>query len=125
MRSWRGVICAAVLGLMTVSVPLFAHHGDAAYDTTKSVTVKGTLIDFQFINPHVEIFINVKGPDGKVAKWQGELTSPNMLSRRGWTKSIVKVGDQITLTGYQAKNGSPSLRLQKVIANGKEIYPTM
>jgi Family of unknown function (DUF6152) len=126
MRGWRGMMGAVVLGLLMVSVPLLAHHGEAAYDTAKSVTVKGTVTDFQFVNPHVEIFINVKDANGNVVKWQGELTSPNMLSRRGWTGTILKAGDTITLVGYRAKNGSPSLRLQRVVAgNGKELYPSL
>lgn len=115
---------AVLVGVLLVSAPMLAHHGDAAYDTTKVVTVKGTVAQFNFINPHVEIFIDVKGENGKVERWQGELTSPNMLARRGWTKSTLKLGEEITLAGYRAKNGAPSLRLQKVIgADGKQIYP--
>jgi Family of unknown function (DUF6152) len=117
-------LIAVIAAFLVISIPAFAHHGDAAYDTTKSVTVKGTVTDFQFINPHVEIFMNVKDASGAVVKWQGELTSPNRLSRLGWTSHTLKVGDEIVLVGYRAKNGAPSLRLQKVmLSTGKVLYP--
>ena len=64
----------------------FAHHGTANYDTTKSVTVKGAVTNFQFINPHVIISLDVKDDKGHVENWQGALTSPNRLTRTGWTK---------------------------------------
>ncbi len=99
-----------------------AHHGTANYDTTKSVTVKGPVTDFQFINPHVLIFMEVKDGQGKVQKWQGELTSPNRLTRVGWSKSSIKPGDEITISGYPAKSGSPEIWIQKVVlASGQEL----
>jgi hypothetical protein len=100
----------------------FAHHGTANYDTTKSVTVKGPVTDFQFINPHVLIFMDGKDETGKEQKWQGELTSPNRLSRVGWTKSSLKPGDTITIGGYPTKSGSPEIWIQKVVlASGEEL----
>lgn len=100
----------------------FAHHGAAAYDMAKAVTVKGTVSDFQFINPHVLITIDVKGDNGVVQKWEGELTSPNHLARAGWTKSTLKVGDTITLMGAGAKSGSSTIWIRKIVAsNGEEI----
>jgi hypothetical protein len=100
----------------------FAHHGTANYDTTKSVTVKGPVTDFQFINPHVLIFLDGKDETGKEQKWQGELTSPNRLSRVGWTKSSLKPGDTITIGGYPTKSGSPEIWIQKVVlASGEEL----
>lgn len=124
MRRRVPTLIAAFAALLMISIPALAHHGDAAYDTTKLVTVKGTVSDFQFINPHVEIFINVKNPNGSMEKWQGELTSPNHLAREGWTRHTLKPGDEIELVGYRAKNGAPSLRLQKVMfSSGQVIYP--
>lgn len=90
---------AVSVGLLMVSGPMLAHHGTAAYDTTKSVTVQGTVTEFQFVNPHVEIYFDVKGDKGNVEKWQAEATSPNHLARAGWTKNTLKPGDQITATG--------------------------
>jgi hypothetical protein len=107
--------------LFVLAGPAFAHHGAAAYDMSKSVTVAGTITDFQFVNPHVLIAMDVKDPSGKVEKWQGELTSPNHLARAGWTKSTLKAGDQITLIGGPAKSGSPTMWIRKITKDGQEV----
>jgi hypothetical protein len=109
-----------VAALLLVSVSLFAHHGEANYDTSKVIDVKGTVADFRFINPHVLVYIDAKDESGKVAKWTCEATSPNLLLRRGWTKTTLKVGDEITASGHRAANGEPLLRLMKIVSNGKE-----
>src|SRR5579862_8990979 len=108
MRNKSLLLSLVVVGaLLILSGTAFAHHGSAAYDMSKTVTVSGTVTDFQFVNPHVLIAMDVKDTSGKVEKWQGELTSPNHLQRAGWTKSTLKLGDQITLLGGPAKSGSP------------------
>jgi len=115
-------IFALMVGLMTLASVAFAHHGTANYDTSKTVTVKGAVSDFQFINPHVLIAMDGKDESGKLQKWQGELTSPNRLSRVGWTKSSVKPGDTLTISGYPAKSGSPEIWIQKVVlGSGEEL----
>ena len=86
------------------------------------VTVTGTVTDFQFINPHVMITMDVKDPStGKIEKWEGELTSPNHLERAGWTKSTIKVGDEVTMTGSALKSGAPAMAIRKVMKNGQQI----
>ena len=102
----RTVVILLTVGLMAVSGSGFAHHGAANYDMRKSVTVKGTVTDFVFKNPHTLIYIDVKGETGEIQKWQGELTSPNHLARAGWSRSTVKVGDEITLIGAPSKSGA-------------------
>jgi len=102
-------------GLLMVSYPTFAHHGFARYDTAKLVTVKGTVTDFQFINPHCQIYFEVKDDKGEVEKWEGELTAPSKLSRAGWTKHTLNPGDQITVGGYPGKNDPHTLWIQKLI----------
>ncbi|HZP33520.1 MAG TPA: DUF6152 family protein [Candidatus Acidoferrales bacterium] len=115
------VFSALALALSALA-PAWAHHGEANYDQDKAVTVTGKVADFQFINPHVLIYLDVKGEDNTVTRWVGEATSPNLLLRRGWDKNTIKVGDVVTATGHQAKNGSPTLRLLKVVlADGKEM----
>jgi hypothetical protein len=106
---------------LVVSSPLPAHHGEVNYDTEKAVSVKGTVTDFQFINPHVQIFMDVKNDKGEIEKWSCEARSPIMLVRvGGWDKNTLKPGDVITATGFRAKSGSPILRLQKIVlADGK------
>ena len=110
--------------ILLCSFPVFGHHGASPYDATKLTTVNGTVSDFQFINPHVELFVDVKDENGKVYTWVGEANSPNVLSRHGWSKDIIKKGDQITVIGNRGKNGSKTLRLQKVIlSSGQELDP--
>jgi hypothetical protein len=112
---------ALAVGFLIASAPLFAHHGASAYDSKKLTTLKGTVIDFQFMNPHSEIFFEVKNADGKVEKWSAEAASMVTMSRLGWSKTLFKPGDQITVVGNRARNGSPAMRLSKVVlANGKE-----
>jgi hypothetical protein len=108
--------------LLFISGPALAHHGAATYDSDKLSTLKGTVTDFRFQNPHTEIFLNVKDASGKVQTWILELVSATTLSRTGWSKSIIKSGDQITVAGNLSKNGSNTMRLAKVtLASGKEL----
>jgi len=116
------VLVALLVSLFSISGSAFAHHGTANYDMTKVVTVKGTVTDFQFVNPHTLILFDVKNDQGVIEHWQAEATSPNHLVRAGWSKDIIKAGEQISISGFRAKNGSTVMRFQKmVLANGQEI----
>ncbi len=124
MKTWLLVLLAGIAVLPMVSAPVFAHHGASPYDTSKLTTLKGTVSDFQFINPHVVIAVDVTDDKGKSETWIGEANSPNVLSRHGWDRNIIKKGDQITVIGNRGKNGSKTLRLQKVVlTNGQELDP--
>ena len=113
---------AVVVGLPLVSVPMFAHHGTASYDTTKSTSVKGTVTDFQFANPHVQISLDVTDGKGKDKRWTAEALSPNMLSRQGWNRNTLKPGDKITIVGAPDKDGANALRLWKIVlSDGREF----
>jgi hypothetical protein len=114
---------ALTLAVFLVSKPLLAHHGEVNYDTEHTVTVKGTVTSFQFINPHVQVFMDVKNDKGEIEKWSAEARSPSMLVRVGdWSKDTIKPGDVITMMGFQAKNGSKVLRLKKIVlADGREM----
>ena len=114
------LLTAFLLVALVTSVPLQAHHGEANYDTDKVVSVKGTVSDFQFINPHTLITVDVKSDKGEIEKWACEARSPGMLVRvGGWDKNTLKPGDVITVTGYRARNGMTVLRLQKItLADG-------
>ena len=121
MKNRAFMLFALAVGLLVASTPVLAHHGASAYDTKKLTTLKGTVTDFQFMNPHSEIFFEVKDANGKVEKWSAEAASMITMSRLGWSKSLFKPGDQITVVGNRARNGSPAMRLSKVVlANGKE-----
>jgi hypothetical protein len=124
MKNWLLATFAGIAVLLMVAAPIFGHHGTAAYDTTKLTTVKGTVTDFQFNNPHVMISVETKDGKGKVEMWTSEANSPNVLTRHGWDRDIIKKGDQITIIGNRPKNGAKTLRLQKVVlSNGQELDP--
>lgn len=112
------VLSAAVAAMLLAGAGVSAHHGAGAYDRSQSVTVKGTVTRFDFINPHVLIYIAASGPDGRDVVWSGELTSPNRLARMGgptaWHKDLLKPGDVITLTGNPASNGAPVMLISRV-----------
>lgn len=124
MKITRVKYPALCVGLLTLAAAAFAHHGSANYDSTKSITVTGVVTGFDFINPHVEIFWETKDDAGAVQKWQGELTSPNRLARVGWTKSSIKPGDTLTISGYPTKSGAREIWIQKVVMGSGEELPT-
>jgi hypothetical protein len=115
------LLLVTAVGLLLVTTSTYAHHGSAAYDMGKTVTVTGTVSEFNFVNPHVMISMDVKNASGGVDKWQGELTSPNRLARGGWTKSTLKPGDQLTITGGVAKSGANTMWISKAVKNGVEL----
>jgi hypothetical protein len=110
------------MALFVAAYPALAHHGGASYDATKVFTIMGTVSSFQFSNPHAMLVLDVKDDKGNIEHWVGEGTSPNMLVREGWNRKTVKPGDLITATGHPARNGSNSMRIQKVLLpNGREL----
>jgi hypothetical protein len=120
---YRVLPLSILFAVLLVSSPIFAHHGETNYDTDKLVSVKATVTDFQFINPHVQIFLDAKNDKGEVEKWTCEARSPAMLVRNGdWDKNTLKAGDTITAIGFQSRNGAKILRLKKIVlADGKEL----
>lgn len=124
MKSRLQVVSGGAVALLMVSAPIFAHHGREAYDPQRMVTMKGTVTAFDFANPHVLLYFDVKDGNGKVVRWVGETGSPNMMRRGGWTKSSLKPGDPITISGHPARNGSPSMRFLKIVlSDGRELDP--
>src|SRR5215510_11380003 len=106
MRKTLIVLFAAVV-LLSVTVPVFAHHAFAAeFDAGKPVKFKGTVTKMEWINPHAWIHIDVKGDDGKITPWMIEAAAPNALLRRGWTKQSLLPGVEILVEGYRAKDGA-------------------
>ncbi len=113
----------AVLLLLSLGGPAYAHHGFVSwFDMSKSTTVKGVVTAFDWTNPHAYIYFDVKDDKGAVEKWTAELGALAMLSRAGWKRDTVKVGDEITATGNRAKDGKPIMHLDKIVlANGQEL----
>jgi hypothetical protein len=109
-----------VLLLLTVSVSLFAHHGNAAYEA-KTVTLKGTVTAWLWTNPHVLLKMDVRDDGGNVVHWVGELVAPSNMINFGFTAGTLKPGDEITIvTSEIARSGAPIARLaQIVLANGQ------
>ena len=115
MRKKLVAISFAVVGLWAVSVPLFAHHGYAAYDTDKKVTLKGTVTRWLWSNPHCLLQADVTDDSEHVVHWIAETENPSTLTRIGWTEKSLKPGDQITLTVLAVKNGNPVGRIIEVL----------
>jgi hypothetical protein len=113
------------VGLMVVSLPLSAHHGAAEYDNTKTISLQGTVTALQYLNPHALILFTVKDDKGQTADWTAELQSPNLLSRRGWSRSTLKPGDQVVITGHPVKNGVKAMTGQKVVFTDGRETPNM
>jgi hypothetical protein len=105
-----------------VSAGALAHHGFAAYSDER-VTVKATMTDFRFVNPHVQLFFEIENEAGQIEQWQGELTAPNKLARAGWTKGTLKAGDEIQISGEVARNGGHSIRIREIITATGESLP--
>jgi hypothetical protein len=122
MKSKLILICAVAFGLSIGAESGLAHHGTAAYQEDKQITVTGTVTEFGFANPHALVYLDVRQSDGAIAKWEGELTSPNHLVRAGWTKNSLKPGEQITISGLPTKRGATSMWIRKIVkANGTEL----
>lgn len=99
-------VCAAAAALLLATMPISAHHAfSAEYDGNKSVTVSGTVARLEWTNPHVWLYVDGKDESGKVTSWSFEMGSPNGLIRRGWSRTELKKGDQVTVEGYRAKDG--------------------
>ena len=120
MKAFR-VPSFVILALVSAAVPLSAHHSwPVSYD--RLVTVKGTLIQFTWSNPHPMMTLEVQGNDGRTEKWVVGGPAINRMEANGWTKTTVKPGDVITGIGYQFADGQKIVRLERVVlADGKEL----
>jgi uncharacterized protein DUF6152 len=112
--------------LSLTASPLLAHHGASEYDMTKIVSLRATVVELQYVNPHTLLVFTVKDDAGKAVEWEGELPSPNLLSRRGWSRSTLKPGDQVTVIGAVAKNGEKGMQVKKLVfPDGHELPGTV
>lgn len=115
------IAVAMALGLL-VSVPLFAHHGNASYATDKTLILKGTVTRWIYASPHLLLMLDVKGENGEIAHWVVESQSPTVMYPSGYRKDSFKPGDEVTVTVGAAKNGKPVGRLLEAItADGTKL----
>ena len=122
MRSKCGLLVGIVLAL---GVPAAAHHSwQAEYDATKVVTLKGVVTKIEWTNPHVRIYVDVKDDKGGVVNWDLELQSVNTLTRAGWDRNVIRIGDPLTVEAWVARDGSKrgNARENITLANGRQIF---
>ena len=124
MRTKLGTISLLVVGFMAACLPLLAHHGNAAYDTAKTVTVKGTVTDYIWANPHVFLKVDAKDESGNTLHWVIEGQNAVTQASAGWTNATFKAGDQAIVDVTPAKNGRPIGRFKGHIEiNGQVFKP--
>jgi uncharacterized protein DUF6152 len=123
MRTTR-LILAAGLGLMLATASLAAHHAfSAEFDPDKPMKLEGAITKAEWVNPHAWVYIDVKGPDGKVVNWAIEMGPPNALLRRGWKKSSMQAGTIIKVDGFAAKNGKEFVNATDItLPDGTKIF---
>ena len=118
------------IGVLAVSLPVFAHHGNASYDPEKQVNVKGTVTGYIWANPHVFVKVDAKDDGGNVTHWIVEAQNPVSMSQIGWSKDTFKPGDSVEIDAMPAKNGnpvaflgsaSPTAPRRRIVINGKQF----
>ena len=111
-----------LVAVAALAVPLSAHHGTASFDTGKTVTVKGTVTEYVWSNPHVLVKVDVKDESGDIAHWVLEAQNPVTQAGRGWSKNTFKPGDEVSLDITPAKNSRPVGEIRgHIVINGKEF----
>jgi hypothetical protein len=124
MRKGVVALVALALGLVSAAAPVLAHHSFAAeFDANKPITVKGFVTKVEWTNPHVWFYINVKNQSGAVENWGFEMGPPHGLQTRGWTRTTMKLGDEVEVSGTLAKNGSKrgNARTVTMVSTGQRL----
>jgi hypothetical protein len=121
MRKWLVGLLAA--GALCLGSAAHAHHSFAVHFVgAKIISISGVVREFRFTNPHGLVFLDAVDADGSHAEWRAETNSPNILRRRGWTPGSIKAGDEVTIEGYPARDGSNSMRIYRVVyPDGREL----
>lgn len=122
MTKRLGLIVPAIC--FVISLPLFAHHGSASYDTSKTVVVTGTVTEYIWANPHVFLKVDAKGDNGETVHWVVEAQNPVTQMGRGWSRNTFKPGDEVTVDVLPAKNSQPVGEFKdRIVINGKQFKP--
>ncbi len=119
----RSAFFGVILGLVMPGIPAVAHHSvGAEFDLSKRITLQGRITKIEWMNPHVYLYVDVNA-DGKTANWACETAGPNTLARQGWSQMSLKIGDRVTVVGYQARDGSHVASAREVVlANGHKVF---
>jgi hypothetical protein len=120
----RTIVAASAVAWLTALTPVQAHHSFAAeFDATKPISVTGTVIELRWSNPHAHLYLEAADATGTSVPWHFELGSPNALVRRGWSRTSVKPGDTITVSGYLAKTVAHLANARSVVLpDGRTVY---
>jgi hypothetical protein len=118
VRKMIVAVSTAAVGVLLVSVPLAAHHGAAALDTGKEMTLKGTVTEWIWSNPHCFLQFEAKDDTGTVRNWAVETQNPTTMTQRGFSRTSFKAGDEVTVILEPVKNGQPIGRLLTVVLPG-------
>lgn len=125
MRNQLTSVLLVLAGLFTVAIPAFAHHGNAGYDFTKTITIKGTVTEWVWSNPHCLLKFDVKDEKGNLQHWVTEASSPVDMLHAGWSKNTFKLGDEITIEVMPNKEDTPVGRIRKVtLSDGTVLAAT-
>jgi len=128
MKNKGTIIFLVVVGLFTVSFPLFAHHGNAAYATGTKIIVRGTVTEWFWANPHCFLKLDAKDEKGEVQHWVVEASNPPDMTRQGWAKTSFKAGDEVVVSMMIPKNGAPGIGRfisgpNSIVLNGQPFPP--
>jgi V8-like Glu-specific endopeptidase len=117
----RFAFCA---GVAILAPHLFAHHSfSAEFDAKQRTTFEGVVTKIEWTNPHVYFYVDVKSKDGQVENWAFQTAGPNLLTRAGWGRNSLKVGDRVTVVGYPARDGAKVASARSVVlANGRKVF---
>src|SRR5580692_4257615 len=125
MSKTRIGVLAVVAGVLSVSVPLFAHHGSSVFDATKTVTMKGSVTEWDWFNPHCLLQFDVMNEGGQVVHWIAETQNPAEMVSLGWGKTSFKPGDEVTVSLMPVKNGNPFGRVSLVVVPDDKTFFTI
>jgi hypothetical protein len=116
-------VLTAACAVLLVAIPSLAHHSFAAeYNANKALTLRGKVTKVDWVNPHSWLHIDVTGEDGKVTSWACETAPPNILYRQGWRRDSLKVGEDVVIEGFAAKDASHTMTARTVqTPDGKKL----
>jgi hypothetical protein len=123
-KEWIWVFGVAA-GILSVSMPMFAHHGTAVFDTSKALTLKGNVTEWDWSNPHCLLQFDIKNESGQVVHWIAETQNPAEMVSLGWGKDSFKPGDEVTVSLMPVKNGRPYGRIKQIVLPDGKTFVTV